>query len=151
MGTINYKHSDYITIGYDCNNFDDEDDFTYYYCDAIFENIQALLNQYDFYYFHVALKPGYYEGFSIDIEFNFSYCLDSWLDRRDAQKEITRIYKTLTRLINEYGLCAVSPGWCTHYYNYNDTMVKLKQAIKEMRETVNSTPTWAQVQRAGEY
>lgn len=146
MGTINYFTSDYITLGVNCNDIESDDDF--YFLQDDYEQIESILSGENFYYFNVRLRPGYYEGFSIDIEFNFSYCLDSWKDRREAQKEITNIYKFLIRCINAFNLCAVSPGWCTSYYNYNDTIKKLKQAIKEMRETVSNAPTWTQVSRA---
>ena len=146
MGAINYFTSDYITLGVNCNNIESDDD--YYFLQEDYEQIENILNKEQFYYFNVKLEPGYYEGFSIDIKFNFGYCLDGWQDRRAAHKEITRIYKFLLCCVGDFGLCAVSPGWCTTYYDYAATLDKLKQAIKEMRDTVNGTPTWAQVRRA---
>ena len=113
-----------------------------------FEILEDFIKEKNFYYFHIAVKPGYYEGFSVDIEYNFSYCLDGWRDRIEAHKEITRIKQFLIDCINDFGLCAVSPGWCTTYYNIKDTLKKLSEAIKEMRDTVNNTPTWAQVYKA---
>lgn len=145
MGTINYFTSDYITLGVNCDSFTDDD---FYFLDEDFDSIAGILRNEFFYYFNVRLKPGYYEGFSIDIEFNFKYCLDGWEDRKEAQKEITRIKQFLLACINDFGLCAVSPGWCTKYYNYSETIEKLNEAIKEMRDTVNSAPTWSQVRRA---
>lgn len=142
MGAINYYTSDYITLGVNCNDI--EYDFDYDIINDIYDEIESILNGENFYYFHVRLRPGYYEGFSIDIEFNFGYCLDTWEDRRAAQKEITRIKQFLITCINDFSLCAVSPGWCTSYYDYNKTIEKLKTAIKEMREKVNDTPTWMQ-------
>ena len=160
MGSINYFTSDYITIGVDLNalhdnienEFDDDYSRDYYisdYINDLYDDVEALLKQYDFYYFNVRVKPGYYEGFSIDIEYNFAYCLDSWRDRRDALKEITDITAFLLKCINDFNLCAVSPGWCTTYYSRNDTIKKLKDAIEEMRDTVKRTPTWLQVRREG--
>ena len=116
--------------------------------DEDFDSIAGILRNEFFYYFNIQLEPGYYEGFSLKIEFNFGYCLDGWEDRKEAQKEITRIKHFLLTCINDFGLCAVSPGWCTKYYNYAETIEKLNVAIKEMRDTVNSAPTWAQVSRA---
>ena len=146
MGAINYFTSDYITLGVNCNNIESDDDF--YFLQEDYEQIESILKNENFYYFNVVLKPGYYEGFSIDIKFNFAYCLDSWQDRIEARKEITSVKKFLLKCINDFGLCAVSPGWCTAYYNRKDTLKKLSEAIKEMRDTVNSTPTWGQVRRA---
>ena len=158
MGAINYYTSDYITLGVNINDlhddieseFDDEYTRDYYisdYINDLYDDIDNVLKGENFYYFHLQLNPGYYEGFSIDIEFNFGYCLDSWEDRRHAQKEITRIKAFLLKCINDFGLCAVSPGWCTAYYEYAATLDKLNNAIKEMRATVQNTPTWAQVLR----
>ena len=145
MGAINYFTSDYITLGVNCNDIETDDD--YYFINDLYDAIESTINGENFYYFNVKLRPGYYEGFSIDIEFNFSYCFNCWRDKIDANKEITRIKNFLINCIGE-GLCAVSPGWCTAYYDYNESIKRLKQAIKEMRQTVQNTPTWAQVHRA---
>jgi hypothetical protein len=143
MGAINYKTSDFITIGYNCNNIDYEDEYYNEIIQDYYDQIAHRLTQYYFYYFHVALEPGYYEGFTIDIEFNFSYCFDNYEDKRNAQKEITQIRKFLYECCSDYECCAVSPGWCTTYYNYTETLKKIDGAIEEMRETVKNTPTWA--------
>lgn len=103
MGAINYFTSDYITLGvrpYD--RFDMENDVNFmeevqrqideyggtvdevineyiedcYNCD--FENVKTELEKQSFYYFHITIKPGYYEGFTLDIENNFPVALDSW-------------------------------------------------------------------------
>ena len=156
MGTINYFTSDYITIGVNPDDFRDDFDesadgvaYSDDYVNDLYDDIESILNGENFYYFNIRLRPGYYEGFSLDIEFNFGYCLDGWQDRRDAQKEITRIKAFLLKCIAA-GCVAVSPGWCTRYYDYADTLKKLDAAIKAMRDTVNSAPTWAQVRKAAE-
>lgn len=144
MGTINYGRSDYITIGYNCNNIDYDDyEYSGEIIAELYETIQYILKDYRFYYFHVALKPGYYEGFYIDIEHNFSYCYDDYRDKIDAQKEITLIKKFLLTCVNDYELRAVYPGWCTSYADHNTTLKELDDAIKEMRDDVRITPTWA--------
>ena len=148
MGTINYFTSDYITLGVNCNNIESDDDYIFINDD--YDQIKYLLEKERFYYFNIALKPGYYEGFSLDIEFNFAYYFDFWQDRRDALKEITRIYKFLLQCINDFGIVAVSPGWCTAYYTRDESIQRLKAAIKEMRATVKKTPTWRQILEAGE-
>ena len=150
MGTINYGHNDYFNIGVNPANYWDNDIFLDFEMDFDYNNIKSALDKYNFEYFTVTIEPGYYEGFSIDIEYNFSYCLDGWQDRRQALKEITGIYKFLLKCINDFGLVACSPGWCTSYYDYNESIKRLKQAIKEMRQAVQSTPTWAQLRRVGE-
>lgn len=150
MGAINYYTSDYITMGlrpYDIEDFTDENGVDYdemqfcYNCD--YENIETELNKHDFYYFHVAIKPGYYEGFTLDIENNFPVALDSWEDRNAANKEITEIKQFLIDCAG-LGLVQCSPGWCTGYNDYNGTIKAIKNAIKNMRQEIKSVPTWAQ-------
>ena len=150
MGSINYKTSDYITIGYNLNNIDYDDEFYFDIIQDDYESIKHLLKSYDFYFFHVTLEPGYYEGFSINIEFNFNWCLNRWQDKKDAQKEITQLKQFLIECINNYNCCAVAPGWCTAYYDYKESLKRLNQSIKEMRATVSNTPTYYKLKAAGE-
>ena len=172
MGAVNYYTSDYITIGapdYSAADFERDPDFmewareeidenggdldTLIY-DAIRdgyeadeENARAILNKYGFYYFHVTIKPGYYDGFTIDIENNFPVAFDFLQEKREAQKEITRLRRCLEELAG-VGLVKCSPGWCTGYSDYNGTLQGIRQAVHEMREEVRTTPTWAQYMKA---
>lgn len=138
MGTINYFTSDYITIGYNCNFIESDNDF--YFLEDDFNQIDYLLNNENYKYFSVTITPGYYQGFSIDIKFELLYFYDCD-EKREAQREITRIKTFLLKCINDFGLCAISPGWCTSYFDHNESIKRLNAAIKEMRETVKHTPT----------
>ena len=144
MGAINYHTSDYITIGYDLSinhdDFEDYDDFINY-IDYDYEDIKYLLEQEDFYYFHITIKAGYYEGFSIDIENNFPLCFENYAEKLEAQKEITRIKKFLINCLN-YGCCSVYPGWCTGYANRQQSLKDINNAIKKMRLDITQTPTF---------
>jgi len=164
MGAINYKTSDYITLGlrpYDIDDFKNDpdfigemtelygevnDDLVYDYINDLVDddraNIEYALNKWDFYYFHITIEPGYYEGFSLDIENNLSICFDSYEDKRAAQKEITEIKQFLLGCAAN-GLVKCSPGWITGYSNYFETVKAIHAAIEEMREEVRSTPTWS--------
>jgi hypothetical protein len=149
MGAINYKTSDFITIGYNCNFIDYDEEF---YLDIIqdyYEQINYLLKKEYFYYFNVRLIPGYYEGFTIDIEFNFSVCFDGYEDKKLAQKEITQLKAFLMRCINEFECCVVYPGWCMNYLEHKESISELNIAIKNMRHLIDSTPTWLQYQKEG--
>lgn len=102
MGAVNYFTSDYITMGlrpYDSLELENDLEFMEemqtqvneyggtienaiteyiedcYNCD--YENIKTELEKHNFYYYHIAIKPGYYEGFTLDIENNFPVALDS--------------------------------------------------------------------------
>lgn len=154
MGAVNYFTSDYITMGlrpYDINDFTDEnnnidyDEINYCY-EADRENIETELAKHNFYYYHITIKPGYYEGFTLDIENNFPVALDGYEDRRHANKEITEIKQFLIECAG-LGLVKCSPGWCTGYADYNGTIKAIKEAIKEMRLELSTIPTWLQYNR----
>jgi hypothetical protein len=149
MGAINYGSSDYITIGYNLSNADYEDEYYYECILDDFDQVKYILEKdYSFYYFNVKLKSGYYEGFYLDIEFNFKYCLDSYIDRSEAQKEITQIKKFLLYCIDNFNCCSVWPGWCPSYLDRKNTLEELSAAIQEMREEVKNTPVWSKVKEA---
>ena len=172
MGAVNYFTSDYITMGlrpYDSLELENDLEFMEEmqeqvneyggtienaiaeYIDECYNsdyaNIETELKKHNFYYYHITIKPGYYEGFTLDIENNFPVALDSWKDRRDANKEVTEIKQFLI-VCAGLGLVKCSPGWCTGYSDYNDTIKAIKAAIKEMRDELRTIPTWAQYNRA---
>ena len=151
MGTVNYSRSDYITLGvkpYDPaaftggnGNIDYEEMEFCYESDR--ENADSIIEKYGFYYFHVSTKPGYYEGFSVDIEFNFPAFFDNWSERAEAQKEVTALKKCLVELAG-IGLVSCRPGWCTGYDDYKGTLKLIRAAAKAMRADVAGTPTFRQ-------
>lgn len=155
MGAVNYFTSDYITMGFNLNAYDEADFESYEEMDdckrwdieEAYEDLERLIDKYSFYYFHIAIKPGYYEGFSIDIESNFPIAFDGWEDKREAQKEITQIKAFLMDCV-DMGLCQVWPGWVTSYKSKSDTIKAIASAIREMREEAKATPTWAQYERS---
>lgn len=149
MGAINYKTSEFITLGYNCNNIDYEDELYNDIISDYYYQIQNRLTKESFNCFGVTLEPGYYEGYSIDIKFDFLY-FDDWEEKKAAQKEITAITKFLLECITDFECVAVYPGWCTGYANYEKTLDELNAAIKEMRETVKQTPTYKQKYGRGE-
>jgi hypothetical protein len=116
MGTVNYFTSDYITMGvkpYDAYDFENDQDFMREVQEQIKEyggtleswiddyiktcyeddemNVSAILEKNSFYYYHVTIKPGYYEGFTLNVESNFPVAFDGWEDKRAAQREITSL------------------------------------------------------------
>ena len=169
MGTINYKTSDYITLSikpydfddikkdltdffiYDTNAGNDQtadivtDDYVYehitdmYDCDK--ENAQGYIDKYNLYYFHVAIEPGYYEGLSINIDNNFPVFFDDYIEKKEAQKEITQLKKLLIDLA-DVGFVQTFPGWCTGYNDYKQTLKGIREAMKEVRQEVATTPTY---------
>ena len=171
MGTINYKTSDYITMGARIQNYSDFENDTDFisWCneeypeiplhDMILDeiqnnydsdkmNVETYLNQHDFSFYHVTIEPGYYEGFSIMIENNFPIAYDCWEDKKAAQKEITELKQFLLDCCGA-GIAVVYPGWCTTELSYNDSVKAIKAAIKEIREESKRIPTWTAAERKG--
>ena len=171
MGTVNYKTSDYITLGieplsaYDLErdpvfmeeiaecaeewNMDTDEAIYCYIRDTAEDdqaNIECELKKHHFHYYHIKIEPGYYEGFSLDIESNFPIAFNDWQEKREAQKEITEIKQFLLTCV-DLGLCEVWPGWCTSYKDRPTTIQAINKAVKEMREEARQTPTWSQYER----
>ena len=105
----------------------------------LYSNIEPGLAKHRFYYY-VASKLGYYEGFMLDIENNFSVSFDNCKDKKNAQKEITELKQFLIDCVG-LGLVKCSPGWCTSYSNYNDTIAAIKEVIKDIGEEAKQMPT----------
>lgn len=150
MGAINYKTSDYITLGYlDISQQDFDEEYNendyYLYEEDDFTQIKYLLEKQHFYYFRITLEPGYYSGFSLDIENNFSYCYDDYTQKKEALKELKQIKKFLNYIVDNFNIAACSPGWCTTFYNYNDTITKICGAIQAMQDEIKNTPTYYQL------
>jgi hypothetical protein len=146
MGAINYGNNEYFNIGMNLNAFDDYtnyDDRQYEYeseLEYLIDEIKELLNKYNFQYFTVNYEYGYYEGFYINIDFDYLY-LDDHAERLTVLKEITQ----LKQFLNEccyIGLVKYSPGWCTAYYSEQETKQAIKQAIKEMKQNFIHYPTY---------
>ena len=157
MGAINYLTSDYITLAfrpYDYNEIEEAameygctpDDIISDYQHADFENAKAIVDDYSFYYYDVHVKPGYYEGSQIVIENNYPVCYDDYIDKREAQKEITQIKMMLLECA-DVGMVETFPGWCTGYSDHKGTVKAIKEAVKDMRAQVEVTPTWIQYER----
>ena len=167
MGTINYGHSDYITLGieplsaYDLErdadfmkelnaemqeygSTGDIDEYIQEYINGCMEddhaNIKSELDKYSFYYFKISIEPGYYEGFYLDIANNLPCELDED-ERREALEEVETIQHCLTECAG-MGLVEVWPGWCTSYKDYNTTCESIKRAADEMRGEINSIPAY---------
>lgn len=171
MGTINYYTSNYITLGIEpCDSYDLEKDPKFMeemqrraeeygntidyeidqYIMDLYEdditNIKIELKKHHFNYFHISIEPGYYEGFSLNIENNFCLYFNDYVEKREAQQEITELKHFLIECAG-LGMEACSPGWCTGYYNYKDTLKAIREAVREMRQEVQNIPTWKQYEK----
>lgn len=104
------------------------------------DNAKAIIDKYDLYFYHVTIEPGYYDGLQIMIENNFPIAFDDYREKREAQKEITRIRSMLEELAG-CGYVSTYPGWCMGYADYEGTLADIAEAIKDMRSEAAFTPT----------
>lgn len=145
MGTINYGSNNYINMGMNLKQFDDilnYKDRIYEYeteLDYIWEETQALLNKYNFEYFTVKLEPGYYEGFYIDIVFDYLWV--DYYEKALILKELTQLKQFLLKCC-ENGLVKYSAGWCMGYYTEQETIKAIKECIRTTKETIKKYPTY---------
>lgn len=167
MGTINFRTSDYITLGphpYDVRDFEadkpsiienmlengyrnitDNEFYEYvyrlihdYYDDDCY-NAKGVLEDYRFHYFDIEIDYGYYEGFSINIDYNYKG--DNFSDieeKREAKEETDKVKECLVNLAG-IGLRACYPFWYTEYEDYDATLAKINEAVEEMKEDVRMT------------
>lgn len=167
MGTINYRTSKYITLGiYPESSWDYEKDpatmeelreYAEEYGTTIEEEIENsirlneeadhdnaswILDKYSFNNYTVRIVPGYYQGFSIDIEEELPECWEDYREKQEAQREITKMRKLLEEL-NDTGIHAVYPGWCTTYRSCKETKQDINEAIREMRTEAKAIPCWS--------
>lgn len=166
MGTINYKTSDYITLGikpYDREDFINDpecmeaairesiesdisirhyiDDLIGSYYEADKENAECFISKYDFRYFSLSVEPGYYEGLYVDLSEEFPL----FIDDEDERKEILQEIETLKSVLIDIAGCgfvACFPGWSTGYSDYNGTLKEIETACNYLKENAMERKPW---------
>ena len=163
MGTINYLTSDIITLVHDTNLYDrdfirdecllndsdiDPDDVTDSDIDFVIDNfindqISELENYVRFEaptmeFFELSVKYGYYEGAQLVIDDSTKYGFDSIEERDDAIKEVDTL-KSVLLAVRELGFRACAPSWCPKYYNDDETLAKIDDAINELKNKIKGT------------
>ena len=121
-----YDRSDY-------NN--DEDSFIREEIEEFFENANTP------YHYTVSLESGYYEGFYLKIENDIPWIFNDTEEKKEYQKDVTVLKEFLLKLINEYGLVVVYPGWCTGYADKNDSVKEIGEFVKNLRNEIKSVDT----------
>ena len=172
MGTINYKTSDYITLGikpYDkddfiknndpisaleiieeaaVNGYSSIDDYIYELIECYYDddrtNAESYMRNYNFEYFSVSIDYGYYEGLYIDLSEEFPLFIDED-ERPDIISEVDDLKKLLSDLAG-CGFVACFPGWCTGYSDYNGTMEEIETACNALKEKAETIKTWDTVE-----
>lgn len=137
MGTINYGCSEYINVGWDLRNYPDLTGLDY---EGITAAIEDMIYNSDLNFFTIDIKPGYYDGFYLNIEFTYPSVFYDYSEKREALKEVTRV-KRLLYALSRMGVVQYSPGWCMGYYTASETRANINKAVKEMRQDIRETPT----------
>ena len=150
MGSINYKRNNIVTLGYNIPKKEEEaekeaeneieiKDIYFDIEEADFEDLKEIYNKYSFDILDVKIEAGYYEGFYIDINFDYIY-FDNAEEKQEALKEATKLKKFLFDSLN-VGMVACDPSWCTSYCTLEESKKEIKEAIKKLKEEIKSTLT----------
>ena len=138
MGAINYGTSEFLcSLGYNLNNDVDN------YEEALEEQrwtadeVQEYIDELSLCYYDIELKPGYYEGFYLDIRGDY-YADDE--DKEERAKELHKIGRALIYLANKFGLVSYAPGWCTGYATTDSTIRYIKHSVKKEITEIYNTP-----------
>ena len=132
MGAINYGTSAYLcNIGYNLNN--DVEDYDEAQDDQRWtsEEVKDYLDDLILCFYDIKIKPGYYEGFYLDIsDINGDYYSDEDF-KNERIKELHLIGRALINLANKFGLAYYVPSWGTWYANTGGTIRAIKKAVKD--------------------
>lgn len=155
MGAINYGRSKYITLGLNTDTLYEEkeeleDNDIYYDVDdticSQFEELEYIVGKYNFNYFDVKLKPGYYDGFYLEIKDSEYVCFDNMQEREDVLKEVSVLKKLLLELIDN-GLLVCYPWWVTKWLNDVESIKEVNKAIATIRKDIRKIPTYRTYKR----
>lgn len=166
MGAINYGSNNIIgSFGYvwiqnypseeDIKEYREEFDLSEEYTDEEIEErimednhdimeedmseVKRHLGEYE--YYDVSVEYGYYEGFYISIDNKYLW-LDDYTQKKEMQKELTKLKKNLEFVIENLGVRVCYPGWCTGWEKeIKDSIKELNVGIKEERKRINSMRT----------
>ena len=130
MGAVNYKTSNYITLGFDLSKNFESDDIKNATIDDAYESVSALINKYNFSYINITPIWGYYEGFSLDIDEIDLNDVSENID--EYHNDVKNLNKFLTECVNEIGLVVVTPSWCTGYCDANSSLEKIENVIRDL-------------------
>lgn len=146
MGAINYKTSEYITMGLELWNARKIDQAS-----DLYDLAQDEIDRREFSFWRVTLEPGYYEGFSVNIEQELPDCFNDSDEAFDARMDVEIMRDLLTALADDVGLVACYPGWCTSYADKNETQEMINAALARMAADVEDTPVYEPTPEELEY
>ena len=138
MGAINYGTSEFIcNLGYNLNNDVENYEEAQNHQRWTSDEVQEYLNEICLCYYDIEIKPGYYEGFYLDIRGDY-YADDE--NKEERAKELHKIGRALIDLANKFGLVSYAPSWCTGYASTDSTIRAIKKAVKREITAIYNTP-----------
>lgn len=135
MGTINYRRSDIVTLGYNADyeledGFDEEDkrlqDEDAYY------NSKYITEKYDFNWFKAEIKGGYYDGYYLDLDKDYETKYLEKDDIDEIKEEIKKLKQMLIELIQNSEMNVCYPWWCTTWLGYEESLGKVSEAMNTL-------------------
>lgn len=146
MGAINYGTGDIITLGLDVSG-DVEEDYGINGVELMYEYIDDKLKN-SYAWFNLDLKYGYYEGFYLAVDKNYSTnkelkrevaegiirqsVADMWTledeDKEEIKQEAKELKEELKGLISE-SFVVCFPSWCTGYCDMEASKTEIDKAI----------------------
>lgn len=95
----------------------------------------------------VRIVPGCYSGFSVEVNICDWNYFDDYNEKEMAMDDVKDVQKLLNKLVDDYGLVVVSPGWCSTWSNYEETKKAIKKAMAELRRQIKSIPCWSRYRK----
>lgn len=148
MGTINYIAGNQITLGMNAIDEDNE-----YISVDLFDICSDILEEYEpSGYFdswlYTSIKFGYYDGFSIALDFEDFRYFDEYGQKMEHLEDVKALEKIFLRCI-EAGLFVVFPGWVNTFLNYDESIKYTKKAFSKLRGQIRKIPCRRTLERKG--
>lgn len=126
---------------YDEMSYDVENDY-FKWCNNSIEQLKMFTDLVE-----VRIVPGYYSGFSVEVNLcNWNY-FDDYNEKAIAIDDVKDVQKLLDKLVDNYGLSVVSPGWCSTWSNYEETKKAIKKAMAELRRKIKAIPCYSRYRK----
>ena len=130
MGTWNYAKSEIVSIGYDSDLDEADNEMETSLNEHLsYNQTQGIIKEHKFYYYEVTVKCGYYSGFYVNIE-KVDEPTNS-AEYNEHKAELNELKALLIRLVKECGLRTYEPSWCTSWeHNETETQNEIEKAFK---------------------
>jgi hypothetical protein len=95
----------------------------------------------------VRVEPGYYSGFSVVVNIEPREYFDDYNEKEMAMDDVKDVQKLLEKLLDNYGVNVVYPGWVETWLNYEESKKAIKKAMAELRRQIKAIPCWSRYRK----